>query len=566
MRLADAIRAWQPVRVRALPPAEHERVMAAARMERHGGLTALYLSGTPYEMGYQQGTLARELIHGFRQAAYAYVTAQLPVPRALARPMLFYHASSYWPTLWPEHVPEMKGIADAAGVHPIEALVSTAIWEIMLVSGCSEFAAAGPATADGSLLHGYNYDLMHPDHALIQPYLAVLLYRPSQGIPFFTVNTVGTVGANAGMNEAGISVAWDNTYLKDRDLVEGVHLPVVPFILTLRRLLQVATTLDEAVRTITTTLPRPLADIVIIGSAKEGRAVALETAGRLHAVRDMDAGTIWSTNCFRSTELAPYDRRGDSRGLPQAEAWQCVPRFAAYSQLFSSAQGQLTPTASASFLRDPYPREAQGFLHPNPAARATICRNMTSWSLVMQPGHGRFWVSDTQLPGCQGHFYAFDLRGWIRLPDFDLAASGFHAALCAAQRFRTGDLPGAESALAEALSADGPSAPLLLMQAVLKGLAGDEEPAAGTLRLVEARWAGTPAAALARAWLENREASRPQGADRAGGVPSLPFPSAIEPLVELRPADDWLGRAVTWNQSPPGERPAVEPHLEMEQP
>ena len=80
----------------------------------------------------------------------------------------------------------------------------------------------GPATADGSLLHGYNYDLMHPDHALIQPYLAVLLYRPSQGIPFFTVNTVGTVGANAGMNEAGISVAWDNTYLKDRELVEGI--------------------------------------------------------------------------------------------------------------------------------------------------------------------------------------------------------------------------------------------------------------------------------------------------------------------------------------------------------
>lgn len=534
MRLADALRAWLPARVRALPPAEHEQVMARARIERYGGLTALYLSGTPYEMGYQQGALAQELIRGFRQAAYAYVTGQLPVPRALARPLLFHHASSYRPTLWAEHLLEMRGIADAAGVHPIEALVSAAIWETMLVSGCSEFAAVGPATADGSLLHGYNYDLIHPDHALIQPYLAVLLCRPSQGIPFFTVNTVGTVGANAGMNEAGISVAWDNTYLKDRNLVEGISLPVVPFILTLRRLLQYATTLDEAVRIVTATLPRPLADIVIIGSAREGRAVALETAGWLYAIRDMEAGAVWSTNCFRSDSLAPYDRRGNSRGLPEAEAWQCVPRFTAYGQLFASTRGQITPAGAAAFLRDPYPREAQGFVHPNPVAWATICRNMTSWSLVMQPKQGRFWVSDTQLPGCQGRFFAFDLRNWTRLPDLDLPASGFHSALSAAQRFRASDLPGAESALIKALAADGPSAPLWLMQAVLKGLAGDKDPADAILEQVRSRWARTPAAALAQAWLEKR----------TGGVQWLPFPSAIEPLVELRPAEDWPGRAV----------------------
>jgi len=545
VKLGDAIRAWQPARAHALPPAEHERVMADARMERHGGLTALFLCGTPYETGYQQGTLARELIRGFRKSAYAYVTGQVPVPRAFARPLLFYYASSYWRTVTDEHALEMKGIADAAGVHLIEALVSMAIWEMLLVSGCSEFAAVGPATAEGSLLHGYNYDLMHPEHALIQPYLAVLFYRPSRGIPFFTVNTVGTVGANAGMNEAGISVAWDNTYLKDRQLVEGIDLPVVPFILTLRRLLQYATTLDEAVEAITTTLPRPLADIVIIGSAKEARAVALETAGHVHAIREMDAATIWSTNCFRSASLAPHDKRGDSRGLPEAEGWRCVPRFTAYSQLFTSARGQITPATAAAFLRDPYPREAQGFVHPNPAPRATICRDLTSWSLVMQPGSGRFWVSDTQVPGCQGRFYAFDLHNWTRLPDLDLPASGFHAALAAAQRFRDGDLVGAERALAEALSVDGPSAPLLLMQAVLKGLSSDEEAAAGILRQVQARWAGTPAAALAQAWLENQAC-----------VPSLPFPSAIQPLIELRAAEDWPGRAAVYDPSTPGDSPA----------
>lgn len=556
MRLVDASRAWRRARARALPPGEHERVMAGARMERHGGLTALYLSGTPYEMGYQQGTLARDLIHGFRQAAYAYVTSQVPVPRVLARPLLFYYASAYRRTLGAEHAAEMQGIADAAGVHLVEALVSTAIWEILLVSGCSEFAAGGPATADGTLLHGYNYDLMQPDHALIQPYLAMLLYRPREGIPFFTVNTVGTVGANAGMNGAGISVAWDNTYLRDRRLTQGIRLPVAPFIVTLRRLLQYAATLDEAIDTIVRTLPRPLADIVIIGSAREGRAVALETAGGVHAIREMEGDAIWSTNCFRSDELAPLDRRGDSRRLPENAAWVCVPRFTAYGQLLADARGRITPAMCAGFLRDPYPREAEGFLHPNPAARATICRSLTSWSLVMQPGLGRFWVSDTEIPGSQGRYYAFDLEQGARLPEMDLPASGFREALAAARRFREGNLPAAERALEGAQAADGPSAPLHLMRAVLRGLSGDEREAAGLLRQVEARWAGTPAAALAQAWLKNE----------AGGGLSLPFPSAIQPLVRLCAAENWDGRAVPCEPPPAGSTPPAEACLSRERP
>jgi hypothetical protein len=424
-RWIEPLRAWWPARPRPLPAGEHERVLAGARIERHGGLTVLYLAGTPYEMGYQHGVLARDLIHGFRQAAYAYVASLVPGPAWLARPLLSYHASAYWPTIPPELAREMEGIADGAGVHPIEVLASTAIWEMFLVSGCSEFAAAGPATADGDLIHGYNYDLMHPDHALIQPYLAALFYRPSHGIPFVTVNTVGSVGANAGMNEAGISVAWDNTYLQDDELTRETPRPVVPFIITLRRLLQHSRRLDEALRTVTKTLPRPLGDIVIVGSAGEARAVALETAGQVHAVREMEEGAVWSSNCFRSPALAPLDRRGDGRDLPEGEAWQRFPRYTAYTQLFADQHGPLTPALAAAFLRDPYPREGEGFVHPAPAPRATICRDITSWSLVMEPGKGRLWISDAEIPGCQGRFFAFNLSGSAaRLPELDLATTG----------------------------------------------------------------------------------------------------------------------------------------------
>ena len=531
-RLIEIWRAWWPARQRRLAPTEHERVLAAARVERHGGLTTLYLAGTPYEMGYQHGVLARDLIHGFRQAAYAYVTALVPVPRWLARPLLFYQSAAYWPTIPPELAEEMEGIADGAGVHPIEVLVSTAIWEMYLVSGCSEFAAAGPVTASGDLIHGYNYDLMHPDHALIQPYLAALFYRPSEGIPFVTVNTVGSVGANAGMNEAGISVAWDNTNLRDDELTRDIAGPAVPFIVTLRRLLQGAHSLEEGVGIVVESLPRPLGDIIIVGSAAGGRAVALETGGGVHAVREMEDGAVWSTNCFRSPELAAHDQRGDGRGCPEDEAWRRFPRTMAYGQLFAAQRGRLSPATAAAMLRDPYPREAEGYVHPNPAPRTTICRDITSWSLVMQPGAGRLWVSEPEIPGCQGRFFAFDLAAWQRLPDRDLAATGYRAALQCAGRFVAGDRAGARVALEEALSLDGPTAPLLLMQAVLQGLDGEEGAASGTVHQVLARWEGTPAGALARAWLDGASS------------PPIPFPSAIRTVVRLRPGGTWAERAV----------------------
>lgn len=537
-RAGEALRAWWPARPHSLPAIEHERLMAGARMERHGKLTALYLAGTPYEMGYQHGILARDLIDCFRRAAYTYVTTLVPGPLSLAPPswlaryLLFYHTAAYWPTIGAEFAAEMRGIADGAGVHPIEVLTSTAIWEMFLASGCSEFAACG-GEPDNSLIHGYNYDLMHPDHALIQPYLAVLFYRPRDGIPFFTVNTVGSVSANAGMNEAGISLAWDNTYLRDDSLTRGIQVPVVPFTITLRRVLQSSRTLEEAVQTVIDSLPRPHGDIVIIGSAAEHIAVALETAGAEHAIREMESGVVWSANRFRSPRLAPHDRRGSGQGLALAQTGRRFPRHTAYGELFAAHGCGLNAATAAAFLRDPYPREAEGFHLASAPRGATICRDITSWSLVMEPAASRLWVSDTQVPGCQGRFWAFDLATWRRLPNLDLAPTGYQPAMRCAKQLVVGRPERAQEALAQAIALDGPTAPHLLMQAVLHGLRGEEEQALNCLQTVVARWPDTPMGALALAWLGSQGTQDPD---------PIPYPSAIDPVLYLQPAAGWPER------------------------
>jgi hypothetical protein len=154
----------------------------------------------------------------------------------------------------------------------------------------------------------------------------------------------------------------------------------------------------------------------------------------------------------------------------------------------------------------------------------------------MEPGKGRLWISDTEIPGCQGRFFAFNLAGAAgRLPELDLAATGYRAALRSAERFLAGDRTGTRAALAEAMAADGPTPPLLLMQGILHGLEGEAGEAEGVLQQVAARWGQTPADEMARAWIEGR--------DGEGLVP-IPFPSAIQPLLHFRPAPMWEGRAV----------------------
>jgi hypothetical protein len=157
----------------------------------------------------------------------------------------------------------------------------------------------------------------------------------------------------------------------------------------------------------------------------------------------MQDGAIWSTNCFRSAELASYDRLGDWREAPENEHWKLFPRFMAYEQLFNQYKGKLDAQAAVNFLRDPYPREKQGFLRPHIAPRSTICRDITSFSMVMQPGKGRLWVADTQVPSPQNAFYAFDLNGWQRLPELDLPGNGYQHTLACAKHFLRGELSAA---------------------------------------------------------------------------------------------------------------------------
>jgi predicted choloylglycine hydrolase len=549
-RILTCLRALLPRLSRLLPPlprAEYARVISAAHIEDLDGMPALYLAGTHYEMGYQHGSLARSRIYSFRRDAYVYMAGEIQqamkwprwLARLLTRPLLFWQTSAYWNTIPSEYLEEVRGVADGAGVHPVEVVLVTAIWEMYLVGGCSEFVVTGARTADDTLIHGYNYDLMAPEHALINPHLAMIFYRPEGGIPFSTLNTVGSIGVNGGMSDAGLSIAWDNTYTRDRSLYEGIRLPVVPFIVTLRRVLETCHSVDEGIQLVVDTLPRPLADVVIIASAEEDRAVALETAGHVYALRPLEDDAVWNTNCFRSVELGPHERRGDWREMGADESARIFPRYTSYDLLLERHRSGITPRLALDLLRDPYPREAEGALYHSIAHRSTICREATGFSLVMQPGLGLIWGSDGKLPAPHGHFFAFDQRSWKRRPELDFAPSGLRPAMACAEAYLRGDLDTACARLQEALAAEGETPPLLLMRSVLLRARGDGNrlQAQADVDRVAERWGKTAIGAVARAWGANEEAD----------LPPIPFPSAIAARLSFHAAADAQKRV----QEPP---------------
>ena len=525
----EVTQALLPQSPHSLSSEEENKILSSAHTEDVNNLTVLYLTGTPYQMGYQHGHFARNKILSFRHAAYDYMTnligQEMSLPHwmssLLTKPLLFWQALKYRDKIPQIYLEEATGIADGAGIHQLEVILVTAIWEMYLVGGCSEFAVTGEMTSDGELIHGYNYDLMAKEHALINPHLAMIFYRPSSGIPFSTMNTVGSIGVNAGMNDKGISVAWDNTYVRDRTIFKGIDFPVIPFIITLRRVLQESASLDEGIVKVIKTLPRPLADIVIISSAKEHQAVALETAGKVYATRPLKNGAVWSTNYFRSTELAPYEIRGDWREMSDSQSVRTFPRYASYSELLNRFKGCITPRIALEILRDPYPREAVGEKYPE--KRTTICRPYTGFSLIMKPGQGLIWCSDGQLPAPQGKFYAFDQKQWERLPELDFSESGFRSAVECANAYLQGNFPAAQGALQKAIKLDGKTTPYLLMESILLFKVNEKNNAQSILKQIFTKWPDTEIGRLAYAWLKG-EKQNPI---------SVPFPSAISPILTI---------------------------------
>lgn len=209
-------------------------------VEEIEGTTVLHLKGTPYEMGFQRGVLARDKVlltlarfDGLLEAA----KREMGLPKFAANLILDITWALCSPYIPDRYKRELEGLADGSGVD-LKVLRRGHVLSVITERGCSSFAVWGNATADGKLYHGRNFDWI--TSAGLEDTAILVLYEPEGGLhPFASAGYAGLIGVLSGMNMEGIAIGQIGAINRDKRL-SGLPLEFV-----MRRVLEECSDLEQ---------------------------------------------------------------------------------------------------------------------------------------------------------------------------------------------------------------------------------------------------------------------------------------------------------------------------------
>ncbi|MDX9972610.1 MAG: C45 family peptidase [FCB group bacterium] len=247
----------------------------AGELYQVGDLRVCVMEGTPEEMGFQQGRLLASSIRHMVNEGYLQKSLYA---RGYTPEYVNEQSERMAKNFPPEYLEEINGIEKglrAAGEQTIgakEIRTAATVAEIQhhapnAPPQCSNFAVFGKWTTDGRLLHGRNLDWNINGSA--QDDAVVLVWRPKGGTPFMMPTWAGAIGGVSGMNAKGITIG-EMTSSTENESYDGL-----PLFLIMRRILEKASTLDEAVA-IMQAGPRTLGWNFVVGDGKIPDARAME--------------------------------------------------------------------------------------------------------------------------------------------------------------------------------------------------------------------------------------------------------------------------------------------------
>lgn len=396
------------------PPQGWEPV--SPRVEKRDTITIVWLSGTYYEMGVQQGELLKEGVAGLGAEALAtldFFGGALGLSRLSMRP------SS------PDIIEECRGLSDAAedvGM-TMDACMMLALGDvyqeafgyvlpqILFHDGCSSFAIADGATTDNRLYHAHSLDNSSPlNHLLANPTLVIR--QPQGGIPYVSVTAPGGVVPTDAMNAAGISVSINAASPKE---FEDLSLYGESTVQMMAEIMTSATSYEEAIA-ILTSRERMRANIILVADGNSQQAGVVELLGFESRIRPLDEnGVLYATNHFVDDGFFERHRTPSPSTLS---------RFNRYQQLFEpdgkdSLHGTFDPEVAVRVLRDRVNPET-GETTPSEIFDddATIGGNGPLRQVVFDPERGLFWVASAIAPPVpEGEFTCFSLSELLGFPD-----------------------------------------------------------------------------------------------------------------------------------------------------
>jgi len=382
-----------------------------SRQER-GHIHVLRLAGTPYEMGRQHGELmAAELAQGVEWLHSDPIFSLLLALTQTLELLDEAHAYSY-----ADVQDECRGLADGAQAHGVDlsldecltlayADVIVEVIDHELGAGCTQLAATGQATADGSLLHARNMDNGYLGYLIDHP--TIIVRRPTGQIPFLEVGFPGSVSPHSGMNAAGIAVASnENTAVDDFSGQGRSHIQMS------RQILASCHSLEE-VEAFLAAQQHGSAESLLVSDGPGQAAAAFEMTSSHLGIRQLDDDdVVYLTNHFVHPDMADLH-------LPTEPTDSTRSRFARLEQLLppsaeQSVHGALDVASAIAVLRDHH-NPVTGETHPPELfdGGGTIANNAALHSMVFVPERREVFVALGEPPVPQRPFIGFSLDGLL---------------------------------------------------------------------------------------------------------------------------------------------------------
>jgi predicted choloylglycine hydrolase len=242
------------------------------------GITVVYLTGSPYEIGFAHGKLCRKEILEINRPIFEYYqkltddskSKWLSLSRSLEK---------HIPT---EYIEEMQGIAAGAQIEYNKILLLNTVGTISEGNGCFAFSFKDK----GSKIITFRQGDISSKTSL---YKKMILYiiKPEKGHGFAAILHPGWVDGESGMNEKGITVTQNNITIEQKEW------NVMPITQLSRYILQYSKTIDEADQLLNKQKAYP-ARLLFVSSKKS--AAVFEIANNDKARINMKNGYLATAN------------------------------------------------------------------------------------------------------------------------------------------------------------------------------------------------------------------------------------------------------------------------------
>jgi predicted choloylglycine hydrolase len=242
------------------------------------GITVVYLTGSPYEIGFANGKLCKnEILRANKPFLDIYEKVSLdPQNKWLeVSKKLEIHIPE-------EYLEEMRGIADGAEIDYEKILFLNTLTTISMGNKCFAFAFK----ENNSKIVTFR-QIDEDKASFLYKNMILYIIKPQKGYGFAAILNPGWIDGESGINEKGITVSQNNIHIRQTEW------DIMPITQLSRQMLQYSKTIDEAEQLLDKQKGFP-ARLLFVSSKKS--ASIFEIANKEKARMDMANGFLTLAN------------------------------------------------------------------------------------------------------------------------------------------------------------------------------------------------------------------------------------------------------------------------------